>query len=444
MSLASIEDLRQSDSSSSPPSSRDRLTTLPPELFDYICDIVSQHPFVITSSPRRLGRTYLGGVSRVFLHKARVRHFRRIVIKTTSRLLALYTTIALSPGCRPYVEELSLQFDQPVPEDWLLNEQLVSFLDSLPSLLTLRVKQYPRLTRLLVDPPRWSHFLSTLKELDLADRFPDWEDPFNPIHLMNLDYYPNLDSFNFGVCTRKEQRPGYRSLPCIKGSSIEVYPNLSVRTLRLVGWISLSPSLVTLYQHFPNLTTLSLEEPSTKDGHLSKALKAFPFPTSLEYLAIQGDLTWDPSLGTALSKFTALENLRLFDGTYDSTLVPILRNGFKNLRNLHIQVEINAEDLRDVFESNKTLESLYIASIAVTDGGRTGTRLSPISDAHIETVLGLVALASMNGVELDGPAIWDADDYKERKARLAEAKASGRTYERLRLDEIILGAADIV
>jgi len=408
------------------------LTTLPRELFDYICDIVST---CYLGTPSRIRRTYLGGVSRVFLHNERIRHFQSISITKIERLDKLYAAVTGSPGCGPYVGNIELSFMDPSESKTpLRNEHLVALLEGLPSLYSLRVQHFPRLTRLLTDPPRWFLHLPDLVSLDLVDNFDDWDDPYNPIHWVNLWVYPNLRSFGLSV-----QGAGFdgRGARKFNSSMIEVPAIYSVTNLQLQGRLGSAPSLLDLYSLFPNVVSLSLEEVSWEEESLDKALETFPDPTQIKYLSLTAFYGGNVLADSTVRQFSNLVTLRLDGAAYDSTLIPVIDSAFKGLRKLDVgrTVQIDHRDVRRLFEEIEALDVLHVSQIRIIENRKP---ISHISKAHVTTLLDLVNDARMKGVELDGRAIRDAKETKRRMDRVAKAKAEGTTYEQMKRDEMLL------
>lgn len=450
MSLPSLETLSISDSpppSSSP--SRDRFTTLPPELFDYICDIMYEIDLAesdimdIKAIP-----THLGSVSRAFLHGQRSRRFKKVSITKDYKFDDFYRIVLFSTGCRAYVEEVEFSYDvlsqHRSPSHSLKNEQLVTFLHHLPSLRSLKVHDFPNMTKLLTNPPRWFPPLPGLEILDIADEFKDWDDPFDPMHWSALDLYPSLTTFRLKVSAPEHARPSlthWRWIGPILEEEIE--PIFSVETLHIEGWFSLSPYCVALLEHFPNVSDLSLSEPSSEHGNVCQALDRFPGPDDLLKLAIKGGSTWIPALEEVLPRYWNLTDLSLQQGTYDSTLIPILKSDFPNLRRLYFGDEVNSDDLRLLVGRRSDLEEVWTVEMSVSQEGNRRNLLSPISDEYISIVEDLVKLASTNGIELDGSTIRETWRIKRKKIKVEKARSDGSTYQDLALDEFILSSREM-
>ncbi|CDR49036.1 RHTO0S22e01750g1_1 [Rhodotorula toruloides] len=81
---------------------KDYLTSLPAELFDYICDLV------VIAKPKQ----YLGGISKAFLPSARERTFWSVHIYKEPAAIRFVEALAASPGAASHVRYLTLHLPE--------------------------------------------------------------------------------------------------------------------------------------------------------------------------------------------------------------------------------------------------------------------------------------------------------------------------------------------
>jgi len=191
---------------------------------------------------------------------------------------------------------------------------------------------------------------------------------------LSLDHYPNLRVF----VMRFEGKSYRRRTACDNISNIELAPVCSVIGLRLAGSISSALYLGYLFNFFPNVTSVSLEEVTAHSRSIAIVLSIFPRQTQIDHLIVKANYKQHPLDDGTLRRFSNLVSLNLDRSVYNSTVVPIIQTAFKNLRQLYTESKVNHRDVRRLCEENKALDLLYVDEISVRENK---DRISPISTA---------------------------------------------------------------
>ncbi|GAA5825182.1 hypothetical protein JCM5353_002253 [Sporobolomyces roseus] len=328
MSLPSLETLSISDSPPpSPP--RDRLTTLPPELFDQISSDVYTPDY-------SLRYPYLAGVSQAFVHQARRNLFSRIFIRDQANLKKLITR------CR-------LRSD----------EDLFTFLSELVSLKYLEVKAFQRLSKIVANPPSWLQPLPNLRSLFLIDAFSDWRNPFDFQHWTSLSRYPHLTSFSLS-----HKRPGYVPPPRFPEKRSPFPPNTSITTIYLAGWLHRNAAISDLLEHLPNLGIVMYKEKSLFPENNVGFLDDIPHPERLEHLTVSELEDWDEGLPAALRRFQGLDSLTLATGTWQSPEITDVLISLPKLESLYLGDTPNIDEVIRFMAHSTSLKSIRFNNLS--------------------------------------------------------------------------------
>lgn len=352
MSLPSLETLSISDSPpSSPP--RDRLTTLPPELFDHI----SSHVYTPDYSLRY---PYLAGVSRAFVHQARRNLFSRVFIRDQANLRKLICAIGDSRETAECIERVDIDFTDAQPDvGYVPDEDLFTFLSELVSLKYLEVKAFQRLSKTVADPPSWLQPLPNLRSLFLIDAFSDWRKPFDFQHWTSLSRYPHLSSFSLS-----HKRPGYVPPPRFPEKRSPFPPNTSITTIYLAGWLHRNAAILDLLEHLPNLGIVMYKEKSLFPENNVGFLNDIPHPERLEHLTVSELEDWDEGLPAALRRFQGLDSLTLATGTWQSPEITDVLISLPKLESVYLGDTPNIDEVIRFMAHSTSLKSIRFNNLS--------------------------------------------------------------------------------
>ena len=353
MSLPPLETLRISDSPSSPPlPPRDRLTTLPPELFDHI----SSH---IYTSNYSLLNPYLAGVSRAFVHQARRNLFASTFIHDQPNLRKLIRAIGESRETAEYIERVQFDLTDAYSDDGdVPDEDLFTFLSDLVSVEDFEVKAFQRLSKIVANPPTWLRPLPKLKNLFLIDGFPDWRNPFDPQHWTSLVRYPNLDSF----CLSGKRRV-YLDPPRFPEKRPSFSPNSSISSIHLAGFLHENAAIPDLFNLFSNVVRVTFKEKTRLAENVVGFLNNIPHPERLEHLTIDSIDYWDEGLPAALRRFQGLDSLTLAQGTWQSTEMTDALISLPKLEMFHLSDTANIDEVIRFMKNSKSLWYISINNL---------------------------------------------------------------------------------
>lgn len=168
---------------------RDYLTSLPVELFDYICQLVYVSD---RTGPWGDGRQFLGAISKAFLPFARQRLFPTVKAYDEKKALRLLNLLATSPGAAAYVTSLTIVLDEYALSARKIKTSLLSAaLANLVCVQTLTVDGAGRFAKMVLSP-RKAGLLPSLAVLRVAGEFVGWTDPLAPPFYRHLSRYRHL------------------------------------------------------------------------------------------------------------------------------------------------------------------------------------------------------------------------------------------------------------
>lgn len=185
---------------------------LPPELFDYILDLV----FLSDDSLEESSRLSL--VSSFFVPFVRTRLFKSVDISSADELSQFIVIVKTSPVVAEYMRELASSFESDDEDEGRpKTKQVLMLLSKLNNVEVLAFEHCARLAKAFLSNARRSrHLLPALEHLVLHDSFWDWRNPFDPAHFVHLRRHPQLKHLSLDV----DRTPG----------SIEILP-LSTREI---------------------------------------------------------------------------------------------------------------------------------------------------------------------------------------------------------------------
>ncbi|GAA5883469.1 hypothetical protein JCM16303_003815 [Sporobolomyces ruberrimus] len=420
MSLPPLETLTLSDTPdiSTP---RDRLTTLPPELFDHINSFIyNSFPSLYSPYPG----PYLGAVSRAFLHNARTHHFGEIFLGDQVALrkyVAAITGYRTTARCTTRVE---IDFsDGPEDDGHVPDEDIVMFLARLVSLTHLEVKAFQRFSKIVANPPQGFRPLPKLESLFLIDEFYDWRNPLDPQHWGSLYRYPSLVTFNLSCKLRNADN-------IVPHESVLVpRPNPSITDFHLSGYyLGENASLPALFDHFPNAAFLTFIEKSTIPELVVEFLKKITRPERVFHLSILGLSHWQSDFPPSLERFTNLGSITLGTGTWQSPKLTDTLLGFKHLESVCLGDVPDDQELLRFVQNAPTLD--YFAFNNNFRGPEPGfppplTLEDQLEQGWTEVftpegVLEAARVAQERGVKVTGETVGFAQDVVEEKLRRDE------------------------
>ncbi|GAA5883472.1 hypothetical protein JCM16303_003816 [Sporobolomyces ruberrimus] len=328
MSLSPLETLTLSDTpdTSAP---RDRLTTLPPELFA----LVESFIYLETSTITPYSGSYLGSVSRAFLASARKHHFTDIWIRTHNSLRKFITAVTASEDTAVHTFDVMIDMysaSGDTDKGQISDEHLCSLLSKLVSLERLEVHYFPRFSKILADPPPWCQPLPSCQSLYLADQFLDWRNPFDRRYWTSLGRYPSLTEFHLSHCL-----PGFEPEPS-SAPLLAFQPNNSITRLHLGGNnLCDNSSILYLFNLFPEVYNLSFDEKTDLVRSITSFLWCVPRPERIAHLTVPNLHEWDPEFPAALARFRGLRMVSLRRGVWQH---PTVTDVLLSLKLVHVYV----------------------------------------------------------------------------------------------------------
>ncbi|GAA5902448.1 hypothetical protein JCM6882_002756 [Rhodosporidiobolus microsporus] len=400
----------------------DYLTTLPPELLRYISSLVH------AVSPKQ----YLGGVARVFLPIARELFFRRVEVRSFSRLALLCGIMRKDEVVGEFVESMAIDLDEETADPGFpKNKKVHGLFRRLFALTYLSVTNAPRLALAVLSPPYHGECLSALETLSLEDKFSSLDNPFDPRHYEYLDMYPSLEQFDLEVT---------RSLSSIrkaraKVSACELYA--SPACLQLSGFLRNNRAVPALLESFLGVCALYLwDKTVARTDNLSPLLRSVPDPEQLTFLSLGSACDDDEDISDALSTFTNLYHIEFQAGSWTSAVLEVLPL-LEHLRRIcfYRWADVSCSDLAAILSGDvhiKELKKIILQKVVfagsgdVVCGGLQEKKRLSIGWTDKFTLDGLVPLldlAETRRIELTGLAVEVA---KERRIEMEAEKEKRR------------------
>ncbi|GAA6040626.1 hypothetical protein JCM8097_008075 [Rhodosporidiobolus ruineniae] len=278
----------------------DRLTSLPTELLDRVCDYVC-HP----RAPPELAL-----VCSAFVPFVRSRRFKDVRTYGSPSLRKLCELFEASPAAAAHVERLELVFNINYDEDDGTPSIRTVFrlFQRLTNLVTLAIRRSTRLVKALLSDTRTPRLLPAIKELILQDRFTGWSSPFDPAHFVALSRYKTLFQIELDVSRQASTMNELRSR-----RRIDLFKTCWVWDVTLRGALSEAGAFLFV---IPEVRSLSLYDTSSDASDtIPKLLDSLGWPAALKTLSINCSLTPTAleTLSKALPDFPELATLEFDD-----------------------------------------------------------------------------------------------------------------------------------
>ncbi|BGP11695.1 hypothetical protein JCM10049v2_007615 [Rhodotorula toruloides] len=287
---------------------KDYLTSLPPELFDCICQLV------VTAKPKQ----YLGGISKAFLSTSRRLCFATTTVRSFQRLQQLCRLVSESSGVAFFVKELRLHLEgedigQPRAKE------LATLFGSLTSTTHLEIEGSARIAKMVLAPKTAGQYLPKLVSLCLLDPFHGWANPFAPDHYANLKHYPHFNVLELTVRRSRASLGRYQQ----RGRLPDWRPWGWWLSLR--GPILGNPAVHDLLSWFeyPEGLYLHETEPLTATESLDSLLDCLPEPDGLRRLSL-ASFGGQANMAQALTKFNLSYGLEFRSGAYHRDCLPVI------------------------------------------------------------------------------------------------------------------------
>jgi len=327
----------------------DRLTSLPPELFEHILDIVH------VQAPR----AKLGLVSKAFLYYTRRRLLTRLTITEVGRLVKFCNYLIDYPQIGSFVQSLEIKFTKfPFTTIAMTEVELLKLLQALVSLTSLEIVNFSRLTRLILQPPSNKTLLPSLRELQIEERLcRDWENPFDPIYWTNLHRYPEL--FNLRIDLHEDV-----SLTVNGGYKKNTLPlDREIQDLTVCAPIRTNPAFSDFLAHFGKLSSLHLAP--TSSAPIYDALNRIPYPLRLRFLALDLQSLSTTELASTFLRFPNIRELSFVQGTCTLAVLALLPTLF-NLQTVSLEypTKLSTDDLQAFLETCSSSFTIYLDNIS--------------------------------------------------------------------------------
>ncbi|GAA5883474.1 hypothetical protein JCM16303_003817 [Sporobolomyces ruberrimus] len=397
---------------------RDRLTTLPPELFALV------ESFIYPScTARTYPGPYLGAVSRAFLHTARKHHFTDVWIPDYDSFGKFVAAIVGSRETAVHPLNVSIHMEADIDDSQVPDEDLFALLSLLVSLRSLSVQYFPRFSKVVANPPLWCHPLPELESLNLADTFPKWRNPIDPRHWTSLDRYPALTEFHLSQERSNSEMEPHRAV------ETRFRPNSSITNLRIGGYqLGANPSMPAFIDLFSEAWSLTFTERSNLSRDVVTFLKSVPRPGRFLHLSIPKFPEWDPEFPAALARFEGVRGVRLPKGAWQHPQVTDV------LLSLDLMV-VQLADTPNVLELVRYVKNASALAHLAIDSTFKISRLGPSLPLDLEEqlvrrwtetftpegVIEVARIATEKGVRVVGDTLGRAEKIVEAKARRDEA-----------------------
>jgi len=379
------------------------LTSLPPELFEHILDIVH------VQAPR----AKLGLVSKAFLYYTRRRLLTRLTITEVGRLVKFCNYLIDYPQIGSFVQSLEIKFTKfPFTTIAMTEVELLKLLQALVSLTSLEIVNFSRLTRLILQPPSNKTLLPSLRELQIEERLcRDWENPFDPIYWTNLHRYPEL--FNLRIDLHEDV-----SLTVNGGYKKNTLPlDREIQDLTVCAPIRTNPAFSDFLAHFGKLSSLHLAP--TSSASIYDALNRIPYPLRLRFLALDLRSLSTTELASTFLRFPNIRELSFVEGTCTLAFLALLPT-LSDLQALALEypTKVSTDDLQAFLENcskSSTAFTIYLDNTFRKTFSPLGSRrFDPFSVAREIgwdenfTKVGArkcIEVAKTSGIRLEGKAV---------------------------------------
>ncbi|BGP74132.1 hypothetical protein NBRC10513v2_007564 [Rhodotorula toruloides] len=389
---------------------KDYLTSLPPELFDYIRDLV------VTAKPKQ----YLGGISKAFLPSTRDRAFRGVCAFTESAATKLLEALAASPGAASHVNYLTLR----LPETAFSSEAVAPMLRT--AILHLRQVQYVdvggagELAKMLLSPTSPAA-LPALVCLTICSSLEGWTAPSSPTHHRNLGDYRQLSSLEL-VIQRDAQGLGAR----IPRPAEQIPMSPTFRSLSL-GGVAIETSKAGYLAEAFRPKEFWLVGTQESSSPMSPRLRRLP--PSVEHLGLVQEASRLEGISAVLPNLRQIKTLSLNSSFDCATILPLLAHELPHLTDLGLGANesLTSQHLLRTLSGPEKIVKLQILSLSHSFGSRPSVHASLEPEALIE----VVELAEQEKVEVSGIRFWEAIEAKKaRDARLEEEQEKRRAIVR--------------
>ncbi|BGO95947.1 hypothetical protein NBRC10512_005469 [Rhodotorula toruloides] len=379
---------------------KDYLTSLPPKLFDYICQLV------IDDRPQQ----YLGGISKAFLPSARERTFRSVSAETEPAATKLFEALAASPGAASHVNYLTLRLPETAFSSKAFAPTVRAAIRHLRKLGILEVSGAYELSKRLLSPTSPST-LPELFWLKICSTLKGWRSPFSPEHYRTLKHYGRLYRLDLSIQRSKIWRIGWSP----RGAEPISMPS-TFRQLKLGGGaVETSKADVLANAFTPSV--LQLEGGRGSDAPISPRLHRLP--CSVAELSLQRYSPLLEDLSAVLPNLRQVKELSLY-GSFDcSTILPLLARELPYLAYLGLEANesFTAQHLVDILQGPQKILTLRFLFLA----GPFARRSVHVS-LEPEELIEVVELADREDVRIAGSRFWAAVREQGRREGYLAAK----------------------
>ncbi|GAA6040618.1 hypothetical protein JCM8097_008071 [Rhodosporidiobolus ruineniae] len=372
----------------------DRLTSLPTELLDRVCDYVC-YPRVPAA---------LALVCRAFVPSVRSRRFKDVHICNSPSLKKLCELFDVTPAAAAHVNTLK------IAREWSdrhhstvadFDSRVVQLFQRMTRVHTLEITRTRRYADLLVSAPLDPPLLPSLEILSLTNCFDSWTTPFDLERLRGLERFPELYHLELRTSPRPTPAPAPQQQPtgAIKQRWLwDVY---------LEGSLTGETGASELIAALPSLRTLSLLDNSDGEQDPGDLLSQVQFPHLLEELGLNCNL--EPTSTRLAALLPTFVNLKVLaaNNLFGPSFLPVL-SLLPSLRELKLYpgCDVTAEEVCGLFNGPNAcsaLESLLLG----------------VSDLEQDEWERIVDLAEARHVELKGKAVERARRSRQERLGLA-------------------------
>ncbi|PRQ70496.1 hypothetical protein AAT19DRAFT_11245, partial [Rhodotorula toruloides] len=394
---------------------KDYLTSLPPELFDYICRLVHAYdPETFSSSNQ-----YLGSISKAFLPFARQRVFPRLYIQDERKAERVLGVLAASPEAAACVTSLTLSLlEDALSTQNIKASVLNQAISNLVRVKTLSITGAGRFAKALLSP-RKAGLLPCLEDLFINGRFVGWADPLAPSFYRNLARYSSLAKLNLNI---KSKHDGRSQRP----KAVErIAMPWSFWLLALSGQGMDSPTANVLAA---SLGSQALSFFSYDNSTRTMSDRLIDLPKSVIQLYLAQPHSMRDDITPALEKIPWVVALGLGAGFHFSTILRSLSRVLPQLIQLEVQADntLTVEDILAVLQGPQKVAGLRLLFLHSPFYGDHATSLKPAA------LISVVEVAERENVALKGKWGELAIAAKKRRDERVEAEGGERAGEAAR------------